>query len=141
MAEEKERNQRAIFDFLSARFRSQESFKTKELERATDLNGQSFRTYWSKWIAQFTVPVDDVSFRVSEAFRSYSTWDRFRDVATQVRRAASEYTSLIYNDVIMYEFFMPLTNEGLLRNALDALFFKDTVESRLKTLDKEKLNK
>jgi hypothetical protein len=36
---------------------------------------------------------------------------------------------------------MPLTNEGHLRTALDALFYKNTILSRLKTLDRIRLEK
>jgi hypothetical protein len=55
---------------------------------------------------------------------------------TQVRRASSDYTSLIYNNLIVFEFFMPLTNEGHLRTSLDALFYEDTLIAGLKAIDR-----
>ncbi len=88
-----EENQRAVFAFLLDHFRSQEPFTKKEMEEHTNWQGQSFRTYWSKQYRQLFVPVDADSFRVSEAFRPYSTWENFRNLVTQVRHTSSEYTS------------------------------------------------
>ena len=45
-----------------------------------------------------------------------------------------------FENVIIYEFFMPLTNERLLRSALDDMFYKDTVISRLKNIPTLELN-
>lgn len=71
---------------------------------------------------------------MTEAFRPFSTWDRFRQHVTQVRRVtATDYSYSSFDDVLMYEFFMPLTNEAALRNTLDALFYKDTILSKLRS--------
>ena len=136
-----EENQKAVFKFLLDHFRSQDPFTQKEMEDHTNWRGRTFDTYWSKQYRQLCVPVDSDTFRVSEAFRPYSAWKSFQNLVTQVRHASSEYTSLLYNNVIVYEFFMPLTNEGHLRTALDALFYKNTILSRLKTLDRVRLEK
>ncbi len=45
-----------------------------------------------------------------------------------------------FENVIIYEFFMPLTNERLLRSALDDMFYKDTVIARLKNIPKLELD-
>jgi hypothetical protein len=45
----------------------------------------------------------------------------------------------VHDSVLVFEFFMPLTNETHLRNALDALFYKDTILTRLKAIDLKKL--
>lgn len=111
------------------------------MEDHTNWRGRTFDTYWSKQYRQLCVPVDLDTFRVSEAFRPYSTWESFRNLVTQVRHASSEYTSLLCNKVIVYEFFMPLRNEGHLRTAFDALFYENTILSRLKTLDRVRLQK
>ena len=78
----------------------------------------------------------DGKYRVSEAFRPYATWNAFqRHIVSQVRRVASQYTLSTYPNLLVFEFFMPLTNEGHLRTALDALFFKDTVLARLRSVE------
>lgn len=67
------KNQAAVFNFLLDHFRSQEPFTENELEDHTNWRGQTFGTYWSKQYKQLVVPVDSDTFRVSEAFRPYST--------------------------------------------------------------------
>ena len=51
-----------------------------------------------------------------------------------------EYNYETFENVIIYEFFMPLTNERVLRSALDDMFFKDTVISRLENIPAIELN-
>jgi hypothetical protein len=46
----------------------------------------------------------------------------------------SRYKRLAFDEVIVYEFFMPLTNEPQLRSALDALFYKDTIVAKLRAI-------
>ena len=134
-----ERNQTAAFRFFRNHYRQQLPFTKQQLANETDWSRASFNTYWSKQFKRLVVPIDDTHFRVSESFRPYSTWSAFRALVTQVRRVSSDYTSLLYSNVIVYEFFMPLTNEGHLRTALDALFYKDTVSSRLRALDRNRV--
>jgi hypothetical protein len=43
--------------------------------------------------------------------------------------------------VLIFEFFMPLSNEAHLRTTLDALFYKDTLLARLRAQDEEELYK
>jgi hypothetical protein len=115
-------NQRRVFEFFVERFKSQKPFTKKEVEGVTNWQGKSFSTYWSKQFKQFVVPAGDNVFRVSEAFRPFARWEAFQQHVTQVRRVSSDYTLLVHDSVLIFEFFMPLTNETHLRNALDALF-------------------
>jgi hypothetical protein len=119
-------NQRRAFQFLLEHFRPQEPFTRDEFRCALpDWSENSIRTYWSKQIKHLLEPVGYNRFIVTEAFRPYANWDSFRKhIVTQVRRTYSDYTSLAYDNLVIYEFFMPLlTNEGHLRTALDALFY------------------
>jgi hypothetical protein len=134
------RNQKSVFDFLVDHLKSQKPFLKKELEKVTTWRGETFRTYWSKQFEQFTVSIGKRQYRVSESFRPYATWSRFRQHVTQVRHVYSEYTPLKYEHVIIYEFFMPLTNEAHLRTALDAMFYRDTIQARLLTIEREELD-
>ena len=133
--------QRQAFAFLLDRFHSQEPFTKEEFHGAIpDWTKKSFDTYWSKQIKRLVAPADRKSFVVTEAFRPYANWGSFRkNIATQVRRIYSDYTSFTYDNLIIYEFFMPLTNEGHLRTALDALFYKDTILARLRNIGHEKV--
>jgi hypothetical protein len=134
-------NQRNVFDFFVERFKSQAAFTKADLQAVTTWKGQSFDTYWSKQFKQFVYSTDGNAYRVSDAFRPFATWDAFRRHVTQVRRVSSDYSVLLHDAVMMFDFFMPLTNEAHLRNALDALFYKDTVIARLKALNTGALQK
>jgi hypothetical protein len=133
-------NQRRAFDFFTDRFNSQELFSKDELVAITDWTRSSLDTYWSKQFRPFVRSAGGNRYRVTEAFRSFATWEKFRPHVTQVRHlAATDYTKSEY-DVLIYEFFMPLTNEPALRATLDALFYKDTVLSKLHSLSLDELN-
>ena len=132
--------QRAAHDFLVRHFNSGQPFTRDELQGATGWPGSSFDTYWSKQFRKLLMPCARDRFRVSEAFRPFVTWDRFqKNVVTQVRHASSDYTKLVYSNLIVFEFFMPLNNESELREALDALFYKDTILRRLRSLEPSEL--
>jgi hypothetical protein len=131
-----------VHTFLVQHFLSEKPFTQAELFAVTDWTGQSPKTYWSKQIKQFLAPAGDKQFRVTEAFRRVATWDRFQKHASQMRTgAAPQYTSQTYENVLIYEFFMPLTNEEHLRASLDALFYRETIERRLRAVTLESLKK
>jgi hypothetical protein len=121
-------NQRSVFEYLLARFRDQEPFEKIALQHVTSWTESSFETYWSKQLRRFLVRAHsgkDQEFRVGESFRLYSSWERFQKHVTQSRGGSSDYTSLIHDNIIVFEFFMPLTNEEHLRTSLDSIFYKD----------------
>ena len=136
-------SQRKAFEFLLERYKTQLPFSRQEFHSAVpEWKKNSVDTYWSKQIKHLLAPVPEERglYRVTGAFAQVSDWDKYRrQIATQVRRIFSDYTSFSYDHVIIYEFFMPLTNEGTLRSALDALFFKDMVIARLKTIGFERV--
>lgn len=138
--DQKSRNHREIFNFLREKFRTQGSFSKAELFSVVpELSTGTKNTYWSKWINNFLTGESGGRFRVAEAFRPYSTWESFNRVATQKRRTYQDYTELNYDNVIIYDFLMPLSNEVHLRTTLDALFYKDTVLARLRAIGYEKV--
>jgi hypothetical protein len=135
-------NQRKVFDFFVQHLETKAPFKRDELESVTDWQGQTFPTYWSKHLRPLVLDVGEKSYRVAEAFRRYATWDQFQQHVTQMRRVTStDYRHRVYNIVRVYEFFMPLSNEGHLRMALDALFYRDSVLARLRTIPQDELAK
>jgi hypothetical protein len=128
--------QQNAFNYLLEKFHTQEPFTKKEFQVATGWTDKSFGTYFSKQFKTLLLQINnDDRYRVSEAFRRFITWESFQAHVTQNRHIATDYTVLTYDNVIIFEFFMPLTNEGYLRTALDALFYKDSIISRLKTMD------
>jgi hypothetical protein len=132
--------QRQALRFLRRHLQSQEPFTKQQFAEATGWTGSTFNTYWSKQYAPFVVEVADTGqFRVSESFRPFISWRKFRQHATQNRPVAADYRSLQYDAVVIYEFFMPLTNETALRTTLDALFYKDTIIPKLRAIGSEEL--
>jgi len=126
--------QRKAHKFLLEHLRSQEPFTKEEFEKATtwEKPGTS-NTYLSKHYKGLLEKLDPHRFRVSDAFRKFVTWRKFKEHVTQSRRVVTNYEPSI-SAVMIYDFLMPLTNEGHLRTTLDALFFKDSLVSRLKTI-------
>jgi len=57
-------NQRAVFDFLVARYKSKERFTKAEMEAQTTWRGKTFSTYWTKLYEQFVLASEKNSFRV-----------------------------------------------------------------------------
>ena len=142
MDDQKSRNHRRKFGFLRDKFQTQESFSRAELFAVVSrLKPRTKNTCWSKWIRNFLVELSRDSFRVGETFRPYSTREKFYRVATQVRRTYQDYTELIFEDVIVHDFLMPLSNEVHLRTTLDALFYKDTVLARLRAIGHEEVRR
>lgn len=129
-------NQQRVFDFLCAHYDSQDRFTKDDLRAATTWSRSALDTYCSKQLRPFVREIAPGIYRVSEAFRRYSTWEVFRQHVTQVRAiTATDYTHRKYENVLVYEFFMPLTNETELRSTLDALFYKDTLLRKLKACE------
>jgi hypothetical protein len=132
-------NQRKVFEFLCDHLDSQESFTKADVATITTWKRKTFPTYWSKQFAPFVVEASNGKYRVSESFRPYADWRKFRQHVTQVRRISSDYRSRTYDNVLTFEFFMPLTNEAYLRTTLDSLFYKDTIVAKLKAKDEQVL--
>lgn len=133
--------QEKAFQFLLGKFNSQELFTLKQFADAAgwDVKGSTFKTYFSKQFEGLLIKSGDL-YGVSQLFLKYNQWRKFRDsVVTQKRILRRDYTPFSYENVIMFEFFMPLTNEGSLRMALDALFFKDSIRFRLKAVPQNNL--
>ncbi len=134
--------QQKAHQFLLDKFGKDEAFKKPDLQIATGWQKDgSFDTYWSKQFKPLLVPLPDGDYRVGEVFRRFTDWDQFQQHVTQVRRTASEYTVFTHERVILFEFFMPLSNEIYLGTALDSLFYEDTIRGRLKTVGLTRVQK
>jgi len=133
-------SQLKAFRFLTSRLQSQDTFTKEEFKKETGwVVGSTFDTYWRKQFHSFVEPIGDGRYHVKETFRPYMTWPKFRQHVTQVRQVVTDYSPLTFENVLIYEFYLPLTNEAHLRTTLDSLFYKDTIVAKLKTLGFEKL--
>jgi hypothetical protein len=50
------------------------------------------------------------------------------------KKKGADYSIFCHDHIVSFEFILPLTNEGQLRSALDALFYKDSVMNRLESI-------
>ena len=127
--------QRKALKFFRDHLQSQEPFTKAELAAATGWQKPgTFKTYWSKQLKPFVVEVGDGKFRVSEGFRPFMTWRKFQSHVSQNRLVATDYRKHEFEHPVIFEFFMPLTNETALRTTLDALFYKDNIEAKLRAI-------
>ena len=60
--------QKRAFEFLFAKFKTQETFNKEEFRKATGWSGVTFDTYWSKQYETLLRPESDNQYRVSEVF-------------------------------------------------------------------------
>ena len=58
----------------------------------------------------------------------------FKDLYRQKQRLFTDYVRDAPQKVLVYEFFMPLSREDRLRESLDNLFYKNTIEQRIKEI-------
>lgn len=133
--------QRKVFDLLKAKFVSRGTFSKEELAKAGNWAPKSVGTYISKQFKGLVLPTGNGLFTVGPAFVRYSTWAKFRELVTQVKTISLIDTVTTFSAVIVYDFFMPLTNEDHLRRGLDALFYKDSVRAGLLRLGLEEIKK
>lgn len=135
-------NQKKAFEFIQQKFNSQELFTADEFQTATGYSDVSFTTYLSKQFRGLLIPTGEGHYRVSTVFRQFSTWKKFKDkVVTQNRNLGRTYKHSCYENVVIFEFYMPLRNEEFLRQTLDSLFYKDSVLFRLKLIKPIELHK
>ncbi|MDT7809815.1 MAG: hypothetical protein QOJ70_3628 [Acidobacteriota bacterium] len=87
-------------------------------------------TYITKQWRDLVERLPDGKILVKPDFQRFSE-EQFLDLATQNRKVFSKYRRVKYDDIVTYEFLLPLTREDQLRKALDELFYKDTVRHRL----------
>ena len=103
------------------------------------------QTNISKRIREFLVdkyqrgiPVKERTYYVNRNILNVSI-ETFHNSFRQKNRIFSNYNYKKHEKVRIYDFYLPLTNENLLRQNLDELFFKDTLKKRLQAINLEEL--
>ncbi len=126
----KERLEKA-YEFFRLHAEDGTSFSIDEFCAATDYKESSFETnrskHWNSFLARHPVG----GYCVKREFLRGSKTAFIRH-NSQIRQTLPVYERLKHGQVITYEFLLPLTLEDRLRRALDELFYRDTVERRLR---------
>ena len=130
--------QEMAWAFLLKQYKSQELFTKEELNAEVGW-GTNINTYWSKKIKTLLIEQKKNRYRVSESFRRLLDLEAFKKHISQTTRVSTNYKTFSHRNVVQFEFFLPLANEIFLRSVLDNLFYKDSILSRLKTFEIEKL--
>ncbi|MFW9970208.1 MAG: hypothetical protein ACFFDF_08415 [Candidatus Odinarchaeota archaeon] len=141
---ESEKKSRKIFNFFLNHYEKKTPFAYEELANFVDYdNLETFNTYYSKKLQDLVVinPNNPSELYISDIFKLYSRWETFSNLISQRARLRANYTKYTYKNVIIYELYMPMTNERILKSCLDNLFYKDTLKFKLKTISLEVLKK
>lgn len=125
--------EKLAFTFLSKRMRSRKSFTIKQLAAACGWEEATPRTYLRKHWDGLVDRQDNGSYFVKNEFARLSL-EAFLRQGTQVKQVFTVYERRKHEHLVLYEFLLPLTQEERLRRALDELFFRDTMEQRLKEI-------
>lgn len=129
--------QEKAYIFLKEKFENQVRFTKVQFNTFVGW-GRNIDTYWSKKIKTLLIE-EKGFFRVSEVFRRVLTKEKFEKHISQSSRVSMNFNTFSFKNVILFDFFLPLSNELYLREALDALFYKDSVLRRLKSVSIDKL--
>ena len=120
------------FRFLTRRAESGESFSLEDLAQATTWTLVNTRTNVTKRLTELLREQGKRFVARPEILRVRA--GEFRDLFGQKRRLFADYTFKETTNVLVYEFFMPLAREDRLREALDNLFYTDTIEQRIREI-------
>jgi hypothetical protein len=127
--------------FLSQHYVDLESFAREDFRLATGWTKSTFDTYWTKQFESLLEGADASTYRVKGSFGRYLSFREFQKHVTQVKDARTDYQKIEYNDVLTYEFYLPLAHEKALRSTLDSLFYENAVLPRLRRIDQQSLEK
>ena len=125
------------WEFLRNRAQNGETFTIDDLSRASGWTLGNTKTNLSKRLGEL-VRKEGEQFHVRpEVLRVQ--YEEFADLFGQKRSLFAEYARNLTRSVLVYEFFMPLAHEGLLREALDNLFYRDPVEQRIREIGQDRI--
>ncbi len=118
-----------LFDFLILRFEEKSIFTLNQFANVADWSLDEAQEVISKRLSDLVVRDGD-SFRVKPEILRVRL-DDFKDLFQQKRRLFTDYILEVSSSILIFEFFMPLSREDRLREALDNLFYLDTIKQRI----------
>jgi hypothetical protein len=133
----KEDKLKRAFDFLLEHGKSGQPFKLEELVKTSGWTTGTAKIYVGKKFSDLVSYKNGVYQVSPEILRV--RYEDFKDLYRQKQRLFTDYIREIPQKVLVYEFFMPLSREDRLREALDNLFYKDTIEQRVKEIGISKI--
>lgn len=135
----KQDSTKKAYEFLRECATSGEVFTIDELAQASGWSQTSVKTYLSKKLGQLVERLDNGELRAKREILKLPV-EGFLGHMTQVKPVFTSYTRQKYEHILTYEFLLPLTREDKLRRSLDALFFTDTIKTRLQEIGLDALD-
>ena len=130
--ENKTNNIKRAFDFLITHAQEKKSFSVEQFSTETGWPIPETRERISNRLSDLIYQEGERFFAKPEILRV--RLDDFKELLDQKKRLFADYVLEVSSSVLIYEFFMPLTREDRLREALDNLFYRDTIEQRIQEI-------
>ena len=124
---------RKAYDYLVERAQDGRPFSRQELAQAANWTLTNAKTNLSKRLSEF-VREDEEGTLFALPIIGRVDFEDFQKLFGQKQRLFADYTLQYNPSVLVYEFFMPLAQEVKLRKALDNLFYRDTLEQRIREI-------
>jgi hypothetical protein len=126
---------RGAWNFLIEHAENGQPFTLDELSVASKWAPGTADIYLGKKLSELVHQKGEQFFATPAILRV--RYEEFNDLFGQKRPLFAEYepdAPKTTDNVLVYEFFMPLTREDRLREALDNLFYRDAIEQRFREI-------
>lgn len=120
------------FDFLLKQAQGRKTFSAEELSAESGWSIAETKELFTNRLSDLVYEEGDKYFAKPEILRV--RLDDFKELLHQKKRLFTDYDLEVSPSILIYEFFMPLSREDRLREALDNLFYKDTIEQRIQEI-------
>ena len=125
------------FNFLIQHAQSGKTFSAQDFSAQNDLDATEAATLLNERLQELVECGGDNYRAKPEILRVRR--DDFKELFEEKKRLFSNYLLEVSPSILIYEFFMPLSREDRLREALDNLFYRDTIEQRIHEIGIEKI--
>lgn len=120
------------FEFLMAHAQERKFFSVEQLSIDAGWNIAETRENISNRLSDLAYGEGEKYFAKPEILRVRLA--DFKELLYQKKRLFTDYILEVSPSILIYEFFMPLSREDRLREALDNLFYRDTIEQRIQEI-------
>jgi len=120
------------FDFLVKHAQERKPFTLEQLSTGTEWTLAEAQKNILNRLGDLVYEEGDKYFAKPEILRV--RLDDFKELLHQKKRLFTDYYLEVSSSILIYEFFMPLSREDRLREALDNLFYSDTIEQRIQEI-------
>ena len=120
------------FDFLIEHTQERTPFSVEQLAAETGWTVTETEENISIRLSDLVYEEGEKYFTKPEILRV--RLDDFQELLHQKKRLFTDYVLEVSSSILIYEFFMPLSREDRLREALDNLFYRDTIEQRIQEI-------